>query len=352
MRADKRSRAFTLVELLVVIAIIGILIALLLPAVQAAREAARRSECTNNLKQIGLATHNFHDRSKGLPPSSVDDSNGGYFGTFFLWILPFLEQQNVYNLFDPNQPTGWCGTPSGGYGSPTISYTTANVNALQNAACSVGQYVCPSKHTKSARNNVNMQPCDYAVTVWYYNPGSVTDCTGDFYFCRADPRYCHQALQCAMHDTSAVYYPSHFSSRGGFQAILDGTSNTCMIAEKHIDTSGLLVCGNNSSSTRDCTGFYQECHGFGGMAYGENTINGGTRNRPLATGPSQVASNLTTTCNNPATAVNPPLLGSFHPGVVNFLMVDGSVRPIPVTINQTVLENMTSRDDGQAVTLP
>lgn len=95
----RRRRAFTLVELLVVIAIIGILVALLLPAIQAAREAARRSQCMNNLKQIGLAAHNFHDSHKGLPPMRVADHQQ----TFLVLILPYLEETQVASLWDENR---------------------------------------------------------------------------------------------------------------------------------------------------------------------------------------------------------------------------------------------------------
>lgn len=103
-----QSRGFTLVELLVVIAIIGVLVGLLLPAVQAAREAARRMQCSNNLKQLGLALHNYHDTYKKFPIghqlTGWRDSNGGRGGSAFAWswsILPFIEQGNLYNQFDP-----------------------------------------------------------------------------------------------------------------------------------------------------------------------------------------------------------------------------------------------------------
>lgn len=114
----RRQTAFTLVELLVVIAIIGILIALLLPAVQAAREAARRSQCSNNLKQLGLACHNYHDVFKRFP-YNFDTGNSVYPGcptsrwNSFSWIvkaLPFMEQQPLYDRFDQNVQDGNTGT--------------------------------------------------------------------------------------------------------------------------------------------------------------------------------------------------------------------------------------------------
>src|SRR6187200_595115 len=96
--SDRRNRGFTLVELLVVIAIIGILIALLLPAVQAAREAARRTQCMNNLKQLGLAALSYHDVYQHLPPGiGYYPTANGAFGTYFFYLLPYIEQRNLYD---------------------------------------------------------------------------------------------------------------------------------------------------------------------------------------------------------------------------------------------------------------
>jgi prepilin-type N-terminal cleavage/methylation domain-containing protein len=97
-----RRPGFTLVELLVVIAIIGVLVALLMPAVQAARESARRSQCSSNLKQIGIATSLFEDAHKRLPPGAVWSSSGTAKGSAFVYLLPYLEQPALYSAFDFN----------------------------------------------------------------------------------------------------------------------------------------------------------------------------------------------------------------------------------------------------------
>jgi prepilin-type N-terminal cleavage/methylation domain-containing protein/prepilin-type processing-associated H-X9-DG protein len=101
LQPTRRSSGFTLVELLVVIAIIGVLVALLLPAIQAAREAARRSSCTNNMKQLGLAMLNFHDTKKHLPSANrpVGNSSAPRLGVF-TQLLPFFEEQNIYDRYD------------------------------------------------------------------------------------------------------------------------------------------------------------------------------------------------------------------------------------------------------------
>jgi prepilin-type N-terminal cleavage/methylation domain-containing protein len=104
------AAGFTLVELLVVIAIIGTLVGLLLPAVQTARESARRSTCTNNLKQIGVAIHNFESANKAFPAGHKHDSGGNSAWGWGVYILPFLEQQEIFDLINPmaNTPNSSC----------------------------------------------------------------------------------------------------------------------------------------------------------------------------------------------------------------------------------------------------
>jgi len=135
----RRRCAFTLVELLVVIAIIGVLVALLLPAIQAAREAARRTECINNLKQLGLAIHNYHDTHKALPmnnrPNPVPNSNG------FSWIvasLPYMEQNTLYDQLDFNVPL--------------IDSTRSNNRTLINTP--IEALLCPSDPTPGVRSDL------------------------------------------------------------------------------------------------------------------------------------------------------------------------------------------------------
>src|SRR5688572_1066288 len=136
---SRKNRGFTLVELLVVIAIIGILIALLLPAVQAAREAARRTQCTNNLKQLALATHNFHDTNKMLPRGA----DGCCYGTWQVRVMPFMEQGNLADLYEED-PIRYSGAPN------TTNVTTHRVNALS----------CPSD--QNAQPTGNMTSHNYA----------------------------------------------------------------------------------------------------------------------------------------------------------------------------------------------
>ena len=138
-----RRRGFTLIELLVVIAIIAVLIALLLPAVQQARESARRTQCKNNLKQLGLALHNYHDTHNFFPPGNVASQVGGWGPSWWIFILPYIDQAPVYSslTFDGSQP-GWscCGDASG----------VANGAVMRRAK--INAAICPSSPLEAMRD--------------------------------------------------------------------------------------------------------------------------------------------------------------------------------------------------------
>ena len=141
----QRRRGFTLIELLVVIAIIAILIALLLPAVQQAREAARRSQCKNNLKQIGLAIHNYHDVSRSFPFSWMlgNDFNASVWGVM---ILPYLDQAPLYNRWDSSVPA-W-DTAATVFGFPA-SPVQGNLAVIRTP---LAVYKCPSTPLANVHN--------------------------------------------------------------------------------------------------------------------------------------------------------------------------------------------------------
>ena len=146
-----RRRGFTLIELLVSIAIIAVLIALLLPAVQQAREAARRTQCKNNLKQIGLAMHNYHDTHNGFPNGNIASSARGWGMSWYMRILPYVDQAPVYNKlnFSGTQP-GWscCGDTVGQANGDVIrgirfAFTVCPSSSLQDMGDSGGG---PTEH--------------------------------------------------------------------------------------------------------------------------------------------------------------------------------------------------------------
>ncbi|MDR1958305.1 MAG: DUF1559 domain-containing protein, partial [Planctomycetaceae bacterium] len=161
----KKQQAFTLVELLVVIAIIGILIALLLPAVQAAREAARRMQCSNNMKQIALAAHNHESAKKVFPAAFTGEIHSKYAGYpippyYYSWsalaeLSPFLEQTNIYNTMDLSEPMYELAPPYG--------ITSPNRQAVGTL---VGTFLCPSDTrqpvTARAYEVDNPGPTNYA----------------------------------------------------------------------------------------------------------------------------------------------------------------------------------------------
>jgi prepilin-type N-terminal cleavage/methylation domain-containing protein len=293
LRAGKRD-GFTLIELLVVIAIIAVLIGLLIPAVQKVREAADRALCGNNLKQIGLAIHGYHDTYRRIPylrgPGDTVDDSGH---TWAVLILPFIEQGNFAQ--------GWQVA-----GSTTLAgYASVSAATRQQV---VPIYFCPSRKPYRLSAGVgggnNNDEFDNA-------PGAC----GDYAACSGnDPNTVSDNWEKA---NGAIVTES---TRLGFKNITDGLSNTFFVGEKHINQNSY------STSTYDQSMYNSDSAASCQRIAGPGNLLAKSVTDPDAT-----------------------IFGSAHPGVVLFVFGDGSVRAVSVSTNGTLLGWLAQRNDGQPV---
>ncbi|MDR3633258.1 MAG: DUF1559 domain-containing protein [Isosphaeraceae bacterium] len=315
-----RRRAFTLIELLVVIAIIGVLIALLLPAVQAAREAARRSQCTNNMKQIGLAMHNYHSANGGFPPAKIyGGMNVGspYYNdwpgtqglllntTAFTLILNSMEQSALYNAYNFQLPS--TNATNGGANVNPIGGTNSYLANTTVVSTTIASYLCPSDSLQTpytgtgAFSMTNGARASYLLCASryyeYYNPR---------YFLAAYSAYGNRPPD------EGVFSGSDFSC--DIARITDGTSNTCMVGESTTTKSSVAYGGFWGA------GVWTSSHG---RAYPPTSslVVYGLPNYAQTTGTS---------------AIYAWQMGSLHPGGLNMLFADGSVRFLKSTVNPWV----------------
>ncbi len=341
---NRRTAGFTLVELLVVIAIIGILVALLLPAVQAAREAARRSQCVNNLKQIGLATHNFHDTYNGLPPLSLGDNRA----TFHVFVMPFAEATNVYNLFSGGNAATNTSLCNEMMGSAPGNWQKLNVSE-QDAASSIKFFACPSRRSgvqKSSSTDQNyMGPnSDYSVV---FIDCDLTDAgpigtapavanwgTHSNACVSAQVELQKGALRLATVDC-ANFSACPWRPRDTFARITDGTSNTILVGEKHLRT-GELNKYANSVDQQDSVYLFES---------GSSRLWGATRNMrlPIGKGPRAF---VTPTGQGPQQHYG---FGSWHSGVNQFLKGDGSVQAYSWNTAEIILCKLAHVQDGLTI---
>lgn len=318
---DRGARGFTLVELLVVIAIIGVLIALLLPAIQAAREAARRSQCANNQKQIGLAVQNYHGAKNSVPPAYL---TGAGHATWLVMILPYLEGGNLYSI--ANVERSYYVLPDSTIQTYVPTYLCPSRRSGGESLSTVGDERPPHvSHRPGALACYQANGGDGTVWPWYVN-----EANGVF----------RPALDCPTKTT--CYHTGTLSGtepdirikgwrmNRNFKVITDGLSNTFMVGEKHVLTGheGEKDYGDNSYFNDDDSG---------------SAINLAGPHLPLAQSPDD---------DSIFKDYRIFIFGSHHPGIVQFVMADASVQAIPVDIDGKVLGYLASINDGEVATIP
>jgi len=346
------GRGFTLIELLVVIAIIAVLIALLLPAVQQAREAARRTQCKNNLKQIGLAIHNFHDTYNGMPPLLI--GNGRM--TFFGLIWPFAEQTNVYKLYTGGN-AGATKTSIGMYNETAWD----NLNGTERASVgSIGYMLCPSRRSGSQIKNGGTARgplSDYAAAaIWRDitdNTNEENDWWGHHNPCdnnhvnRLKSALRVATVDCGIADGDARY--ATWKIRDSFARVSDGLSNTVFVGEKHVTQAemardeGNRCCNGPDATSPRTDGSYLAQDG-NWREY--NAARNMGRNMTFGLG----ANDNYTRADRP----NPERgagMGGWHQGICQFLKGDGAVVNVNVNIDEQTRRRLAHAFDGQPVAI-
>jgi prepilin-type N-terminal cleavage/methylation domain-containing protein len=330
VRSSPRRPGFTLIELLVVIAIIAVLIALLLPAVQAAREAARRAQCGNNLKQLGIALHNYHDVTGSFPTllwALTDPAfpTNTFRASFFQMLLPYVEQQPLYNAINFSVPyalgpdngamnTSALLTPINVYMCPSDPSPTQSQYSRwdhgvgpsgANGESPLGPKLCyfvnAGDNTTGTQNTTSPWPFSSLPTVRPNAFGNGTTCTG---------------IVCRQGGT------------WGIRDVIDGTSNTFAMGESLYESCNWFTWPNpNGNYAFTSVPVNWKITVFEQTGYGSDT----------------------TRLNNSGNWV--PCFGwrSMHPGITQFLFCDGRVTGIKDSINRNIYRWLSTRNQGEVI---
>jgi prepilin-type N-terminal cleavage/methylation domain-containing protein/prepilin-type processing-associated H-X9-DG protein len=343
----KRHLGFTLIELLVVIAIIGVLVGLLLPAVQKVREAAARAKCQNNFKQIGLAYHNYESANGALPPSYYSGYVGGVALTagvasptgtggqpvgWGYFILPFIEQQNLFAQYNPLYPQWYSVAPAAL--NAGVSATQIPIFNCPSSPTPAGSYAMAYPNTTQA---VVGYPSDYTL---FTGPSSQLPAPtpGPMAICGFSPPG-NEANVLGMFAqvpaTGSLIGAMQGDSKTKILSILDGLSNTIMVVE----AAGRPNLYENNRQVGTLSGNYG---GFGGWA--DPGSAGSMLFGSDGTGQNGPTGSCVMNCNNDWD------MYSFHGVGANFGFADGSVHFITTTINPLVVANLLTARGGETNT--
>jgi prepilin-type N-terminal cleavage/methylation domain-containing protein/prepilin-type processing-associated H-X9-DG protein len=330
---NSSKTGFTLVELLVVIAIIGILVGLLLPAVQAAREAARGMQCKNNLHQISLATDMFHDAFRAYPPARyqpkpdapAEFSCGGSEATWLVRIMPFLEQSAVHSKWNYSVP----------YADHPDDVRKQNLAV----------YCCPSRRTASEAIGEGLLagsvttwvtlPCRCRVPITTDGSAMMSGAVGDYGGNHGDLSPGSSGLPTDFYfggNGTGIIISSHAKCLSNLPAdwvdkikqkdVTDGLSNTILAGEMHVPVGKLGLAPQDAF-----------------IFNGDSVFNSARVGGPTV----PIMQDLRDEANGLVS------WGSWHPGVCHFAFADGSVRAIANTLDTETLGNLCNRSDGNAV---
>jgi len=320
-----RRRGFTLIELLVVIAIIAVLIALLLPAVQSAREAARRAQCVNNLKQVGLAMHNYHDVIGSFPPEAINNNSwGGNWWNWPIFILPQMEQTPLYNAVNFSL---------GNYHPANTTVSLTMVNAYLCPTDSSSQLYTNFWWANSANYNskITGAPINYVASWGDMKTASPFDYTSSE---PGGPNWgCNNTYR-------GIFGECSNGAVTRMRDILDGTSNTLMAGENSPNLNGALMLTNGDATYASTV---IPLNWRTNLKDGEKDTNGDVCDAKTSV---LGAPNHQHCWRNQTYNYG---FKSYHPGGANFAMGDGSVKFIKQSIGARTYNSLATRAAGEVV---